>query len=437
MIKNIFAYIREHGGPPWLALSLFTKRAMASDFLSKVAEAFATRILLVGMGLITSVLVARVLGPEGRGLYAVAAMFAAMGVQFGNLGLHASNTYHVSRNKALLPALVGNTLVASFVLGGSGSVLAWTIFSLRSEFAPVSGMLLVLSLLWIPFGLTYLLLQNLLLGVHEVRAYNKIELINQIVVLVFLSLLILGDVVSVEAFFVSGLIALVTSFGLALWALKKHMREFPRPSMPLFRENIGYGLKAYLAALFAFMVMRIDLLMVKYMLGAEQAGYYSIAVTMTDIVFMLPSVIGMILFPQLAVMSDDRRKWRFTKLVVLWVMLVMLLLTIIASLLATPVVRLLFGEVFLPAVPAFVWLMPGIFILSINVIYMNYFASIGMPIITVYSPGIAAIINILLNMKLIPMAGIVGASISSTLAYGSMLIASALYIRHLRGTTQT
>jgi hypothetical protein len=95
-------------------IGLFRK-TKTSDFVRKVAETFLTRILLIGIGLITSVIVARVLGPEGRGLYAVAATIAAMGVQLGNLGLHASNTYYVAQKPELLPFLMGNTLIASFV----------------------------------------------------------------------------------------------------------------------------------------------------------------------------------------------------------------------------------------------------------------------------------------------------------------------------------
>jgi Na+-driven multidrug efflux pump len=59
---------------------------------------------------------------------------------------------------------------------------------------------------------------------------------------------------------------------------------------------------------------------------------------------------------------------------------------------------------------------------------MNYFASIGMPMIVVYSPGMATILNIVLNMKLTPLLGIVGTSISSVIAYGLMMIFSLVYI---------
>ena len=61
-------------------------------------ETYATRILLIGIGLVSAVIVARLLGPQGRGIYAVAAATGALGVQFGNLGLHTSNIYFVARD---------------------------------------------------------------------------------------------------------------------------------------------------------------------------------------------------------------------------------------------------------------------------------------------------------------------------------------------------
>ena len=108
---------------------------------------------------------------------------------------------------------------------------------------------------------------------------------------------------------------------------------------------------------------------------------------------------------------------------------VMLIVASLVAILAGPLVTLLFGRSFAPAIPALIWLMPGIVMLSINTIYMNYFASVGMPLITIYSPAVAVILNIVLNIRLIPPLGIVGASIASVAAYGVMLLASIAYMR--------
>jgi Na+-driven multidrug efflux pump len=75
--------------------------------------------------------------------------------------------------------------------------------------------------------------------------------------------------------------------------------------------------------------------------------------------------------------------------------------------------------------------------LSMNTIFMNYFASAGMPWITVYSPALAALLNIGLNIQFIPVFGIVGASWASDIAYGVMLMASLLFLKGRRGIRLT
>lgn len=407
-------------------------RVHSSDFIRKVGETFVTRVLLIGIGLVTSVIVARILGPEGRGFYAVAITIGAIGVQFGNLGLHTSNTYYVAGDRGLLPALAANTIIVSFAVGGVGTVLIWMIFQLWPQMAPVRGLLLILSLLWIPFGLAYMLLQNLLIGIQDVRTYNKIELLTKALGLGLIGVLIITGAVGVETLFLVALIVLIIGLFWALLRLRTHIFTLPLPSLTLFKETIRYGSKAYLAAFFAFLVLRVNLLMVKYILGAEEAGYYSIAATMADTVYMLPLVIGTILFPKLSAMASNQEKWAFTRKMAVSVGVVTVVLATFAGLLAGPVVRILFGELFVPAVPAFIWLLPGIVLLSINTCYMNYFASIGMPLITVVSPGLAAIVNIAVNLKLIPWWGIVGASITSVLSYGLMLVASIIYVSYFR-----
>ena len=59
---------------------------------------------------------------------------------------------------------------------------------------------------------------------------------------------------------------------------------------------------------------------------------------------------------------------------------------------------------------------------------MNFFASIGMPLITLLSTGFATVLNIILNMRFIPEYGIIGASFSSIISYGLMLIISIIYV---------
>jgi O-antigen/teichoic acid export membrane protein len=427
---RIVTRIRENSGTPWSALRNLIKNAIASDFVRKVAETFATRIFLIGIGLVTGVLVARILGPEGRGLYAVAVTLATTGVQLGNLGLHASNTYFVAKDPTVLPSLVGNTVFVTAFFGIT-SVALWVVFTTWQGLAPVQGPLLALSLAWIPFGLAYLLFQNILLGINEVRSYNKIELVMQIASVALLALVVFFKIVRVELVFLTGLITILFSAVWTLSIIRKHLTEKPAVSIVLFKNNLRYGIKAYIAAFLAFLVLRADLLMVKYMLGAEQAGYYSIAVAMADMVYMLPVVIATILFPRLSSMNNITDKWNFSRRAIFSTSLIMALVSGSAALAAGPVIRILFGNAYDPAVPAFIWLMPGILFMGIQAVAVQFLNSEGFPPAIIAIWALAFLVNIGLNLFAIPAYGIKGASIVSSISYFFVFVSVIFIIRRV------
>jgi O-antigen/teichoic acid export membrane protein len=398
-----------------------------SSFFAQVSSTFLAKVLISAIAVITTAAISRLLGPAGRGEYAAAMALGTIGVQIANLGLHASNTYTVASRPSLLPQVLGNTLAVSFVSGGLATVIISSVFFHRPGLQPVHGWMLYLALGWIPVGLAFLLLQSLLLGTGEIMFYNVTEIATRFAVLVTLIVLAQTDFRDANGFFVATTACFATG---AVLMFGKLFRKAGRlaTSGELLSENLHYGFKAYLAALFSFIVLRIDLLMVKDMLGAEPAGYYSVSVTLGEMIMMIPTVIGSLLFPKLSGMSSDDERWRLAKKTFRWTALVMPIVIVASALMARPLVLLLFGRDFYPAIPAFQWLLPGLLALSMSVLCMNYFASLGMPWVTVYAPLTAAVINCSANLWFIPHYGIAGASICSSLSYGLLLIISLTYL---------
>ena len=387
-----------------------------------VVETYMTRLLLIGIGFATTVIVSRTLGPSGRGLFAVAAAVSAIGIQFGNLGLHASNTYYVAKDRELLPVLIGNTLVVSFGIGGTAALFGWILAAIWPKLAPLHGTLLALALAWIPFGLAYLLLQNLLLGVDQVRTFNGIELASKVIGLVLVGLAILSGKISAEIMFAATLAALVLSFLWVLWKLRDSLQHPVLVSLTVFRQHVRLGVKAYLIAFFGFLVLRIDLVMVKYMLGAQAAGYYSISETMAENMLTLPVVVGTILFPKLSGMAHHKEKLHLTRKAGFVTAALLVPIMIIGSLLAKPLVQVVFGKSFLPAVAPFIWLMPGSFLLGVETVIVQYLNSLGFPRIIAYSWLLVTALNIGVNLWAIPAYGIVGAAIVSTISYALVFV---------------
>src|SRR3974390_1420038 len=178
-----------------------------SDFVRKIAETYATRVGLIAAGLASTVIIARSLGPDGRGIYAVAVATGVLGVQFGNAGMHTANSYFVAREPGLLAPLVGNSLALSFGFGALISCLLATVLHFSPDLLALHGVVLLLALISIPFGLAYLLLQNLMLGLHDVRGYNLLEMVSKILPLTLIASLVLLGRGSVEAFLAAGFLA--------------------------------------------------------------------------------------------------------------------------------------------------------------------------------------------------------------------------------------
>jgi O-antigen/teichoic acid export membrane protein len=395
--------------------------AAGTELRRNVLETYGARLLVVAVTFATAVVIARELGPTGRGFYAVAAAVGAIGVQFSNLGLHLSNTYYVARDRALLPALIGNTLavvcvVCVFtVLGGVGFVF-WP------KLSPVHGALLLLALASVPVGLAYLLAQGLLLGVNEVRAYNQIECASKLLVLALICVPALVHRGTVELFFGMTLSSVMLSFLWALSRLKRVSMVPPALSLAVFRQTISTGINAYMILFFGFLVLRIDLLMVKYILGATEAGYYSISQVLAENTMMFPVVVGSLLFPKLSATKEKEERVRLANKAVLVTAALMLPVVVIAALAAGPIISFAFGRNFLPAVAPFALLMPGSYFLGIETVMVQFLNSEGFPPIIVVAWVADTIINIALNFWAIPRYGIAGASIVSSVCYFLMFV---------------
>lgn len=437
MRAKIHAFLTTYKGSFGRMLTDLYRKAITSDFVRKVIETLATRILQICISLITTVLVARILKPEGRGLYIIATTISAIGVQFCNLGLPASNTYYVAKNHKILPELFANALAVSFVFGGLGSLLAWVFFTIRPELAPVHGLLLILAFSCIPFGLANLLLQNLLLGIYAVRSYNIIELTTTIISVLLVILLILLNAVSPEAVFSMTLITSVIIFGWMCCHLMTYIQGLPKPSLRLLMNNIGYGFKVYLSTLFAFLIMRIDLLMINSMLDETQAGYYSVAVTLINMLLVFPTVVGTILFPKLSSEADSRKRWCLAIKTAYGVGAFMGIACLFALFFGKYAITVLFGKAYEPAYIPFLIMSLGALVVSVESNFRRFINTDpikGYRNEIVYIWSITLPINIALNYLLIPLHGINGAALASSISFFLVCLLVFLLVRKIKNS---
>lgn len=387
-----------------------------TDFTKKVLATLLTKGLLFFCGLAVSVVISRTLGPGGRGIYALAITIGTLGVQLGNFGLHSSNTFFAAKSPDLIGTLIANTVWLSFGGGATIAGLLWIAFAIWPDWAPIKGWNLTLALIAIPIGLSYLLLQNLLLGCYRVAAFNYIELSNRLINIALLLVLLLNHYVSSATALGANLLATAAATGWSLYVLLAGS-TLSSPSWQLLKRTFPYAFRAYLLSFFSFTVLKADTLIVEHLLGAEQTGIYAVAVGMADVLCMAPITVASILFPKLSSMSDPDEKWRKTRSVCGLVGIVMALIGLVCALASSILIRALFGQVFLPAANAFIWLMPGVVFISMTGIWSMYVGSVFIPMRSVFLFFTMSALNIVLNFIFLPTLGIKGASIASSVCY--------------------
>ena len=86
---------------------------------------FAAQIAVMALGIGTSVITARALGPSGRGLLQLLTIFPATMSNFAKLGIPVANVYCIRRRGARTSAVASNSLLLGLGLGTALALVCW------------------------------------------------------------------------------------------------------------------------------------------------------------------------------------------------------------------------------------------------------------------------------------------------------------------------
>lgn len=408
-----------------------------APFARRVAGVFATRVAQFFIGLASSFLMARLLGPSGRGVYYLVVLTPAMLFALAQFGLPSAVNFFAGRGRSgrslyrlslllagiLAAALIGVTLLALPLLTES---------ILRA--APAD--LLRLALISVPVQFVAAFGGAILIGRQTMRRYNLI-LVSQSIgglasVLLLVGWLGLGVTGAVIGnLVVAGLGALAISL-----EARRVTSDDPESRPVRIGELTGFGAKVYPASLSSFFSYRADIFLLGLLLGdAGAIGLYSIAVSLAELTFFVPDAVSTVFFPRVAA-AERTSADEMTPVVSRFTVMVTGL-SILALVPAAFVLVLLILPAFRESLPAFLVILPGILALSLAKVLSSYVSGLGLPLRVAVASVAALVLNVSANLVLIPVWGIVGASAASLLSYSIhaailLLIASRLARRRAR-----
>lgn len=392
-----------------------------ASFSQKSIWTFITSIAGVVLDLIILVIISRVLGPEGKGIYTLVLLIPGMILNFGNFGLAAANVYFIGSKKYPMKDIVANSIIQASIIAFFMILVSVIIFQIPDFKIFINSSGIPYVYLWIavcaiPFSLLSGMLQNVIRGREDIYNYNKITIVQSIVqlVLIVFFLLIVGIKVS------GALLAYVGSIGAALIFTIVLIRKISIFSFTfnkrLFKDSLLYGMKVYFANMVSFLNYRLDMMLTALFLNPAAIGIYSISVGMAEKLFMIPSAVSVVLFPRISSCSEEEAN-NFTPKIVRNIFFVMIIVCLVSVFFAYPAIYILFGRDYIASYLPFLILLPGIIAFSIGGILASDLSGRGKPQFAIYASVACLIVNVILNIILIPKLGVRGAALSSAISY--------------------
>lgn len=407
-------------------------------FVKGTTVTFTSGVLSLMIGVGTSVILARVLGPEGRGMYALAVLLPSLIVTIGNLGVGPATVYYVARRKFRREEILGNNVLLSLFVGALGILagLVAVVFFRESVFPGVAPGYLFLALILVPTEIFSSYIGYMLLGAQRIREFNYAQLIQSALFLGFIALGLLGLRAGVLGAILAGLAAwLVADVLVFRWAKEVAGGIDFAPSTSYMRQVATYGLQAHLSNILGFLNYRVDIFLVNGFLGPAAVGLYSVGVALVEKLWMISQAASTVLFPRVAAETDEDRRKEFTPLVARTVFWTTALGALMLAFFSRWIVLLLYSEAFLSAVSALQALLAGIVALSAGRVLSNDIAGRGFPGLNIYT-GIAAVAtNVVLNLLWIPRYGIAGAAWASTVSYTVSFLGILFFYCRLSGNS--
>jgi O-antigen/teichoic acid export membrane protein len=391
------------------------------------------QVVGVVFGLASSIVIARVLGAEQRGVLAIAVLLPLTVHAMVASGFSATVVHSIAskawNDSQIIPRLFGLWVYLTAIMLAVGSV-ALNFHEQLFRGTPIEYLIYSASLM--PATLLHACTYCILSGKSAFRYQMYSQFVGApigfLLTIFFVWWLNLGVVGAITA----QLVGIVLSIVLNLYWVpgligSRRILVWPEMDPRVLGEAMSFGIKSHIAYLSTFLNYKADQLIVNGMLGSSSVGIYTVAVSNAEKLWLLIGNFAKVLFPTASAEQDDPdRLARFTARLAASMLLMLALLGIVLMLVAEFVIVVLYGEEFREAGDVVVWLVPGIVCLGHAKILANYIAGIGYPGINAIRGTIALVLNVIANIVLIPMYGIVGAALATTVSYIFTAVASYL-----------
>jgi len=397
---------------------------------------FADKIVRLGVGLFVGVWVARYLGPDRYGLLSYAAAFVTMFSAVATLGLDSIVVRDIVRE----PERKAEILGTSFILKLCGGFLAF-------------AMTIILILLIRPTdNLTQWLVAVIALGMIF-QAFDSIDLWFQaqvqcrytvyaksaafILISAVKVVLILVQAPLVAFAWTGAMESAVGAIGLTLaYRASGGIIATWGKSLELGRRFLHDGWPLIFSGVLIAIYMRIDQVMLGEMVGSGEVGVYSVAVGLAEVWYFIPMAVVTSVFPSIVTARQQSDELFFRRLQQIYNLMALLayMVAVPVTFLAGPIVQVLFGTAYAKAGPMLALLVWAGLFTNLGVARNSFLTAMNWTKINFVTVFLGCLMNVVLNLVLIPHYGGMGAAIATCISYWFSVHGSCYLFAPLRRT---
>jgi O-antigen/teichoic acid export membrane protein len=404
---------------------------------TKLAKGSATALLTRGTGvaisLVTAAVTARALGPEGKGILAFLSTTSALAARAGLMGLDGSFAhFHLVQRRSLeacLGAATWITILAGVVAGLVCELLVMISPAMRASAPPALSVpyFAAMPAYFVLFVSTFVLF-----AVGRERFFAILDVGYRAAMLVGLviALLVLNGTVS-TAVWVQIAVGLSFAMMAAIAAGRMTGWRF-RFDAKLVMEMLGHGTRFYAYGLFRYALCYGGVLVAAILLSPQDAGLFAVSLLLGEGMILFAGAINLAFYPAVATTTNRRA---YTISIGKRIALVSVCIGGVLAVTARPVIETVYGPAFLPSVRPFLYMLPGLILLSTEQVVSSYFAARGMPwqVVLVLLAGCA--VGLLLAGPLARQAGLGGLAVAIGIAH--IFVSLAVLFQFARDTDES
>ena len=389
----------------------------------------ATSVLILLATTASGIVLARALGPTGRGILTAAALFAPLIANMGGLGIADAIVYRSGRSQATKsPALITALCIGAFqsvILFIAGWV---AIPRLLSGPAHVAEPLALVYLAYIPLFFANQYPLAAMQGRLRLVEFNLVRASVPVVYTATLVLLWILGALSVGAALAAALGTAIVATAFAIFGAAPFASRLP--SVFEAQELLRYGLQAHVGNLATIFVAQLDVLMLAAMVTPRDLGYYAVATSAAMTGSLLPTAASMVLFPTFANRSPEAMRQALARFL-FWGLGGALLLAPVLALVVPWAVAPVYGPSFRAAAAITLILVPAYLLRGSGQMLVAILRGIGRPI----DASVGQIVGLIVLAALLPFGiaarGAEGAALavtaSAAVAFAWLLTTSVRY----------